>query len=137
MSPKKDKNKMAQYAQVYDVYTSPYQEQAAGGLVTAYVQIKNLFSAPISVMAGVALEHGETPWPTVSMSPDWITLNSAQIYTFSGTFYMPNQNVTIHGYSYWYGADEAWHFDDEKTVLIRLSSQQGVLSNLVVSYGRI
>jgi hypothetical protein len=36
-------------------------------------------------------------------------------FDFSGWFNMPDKTVTIHAYSYWYGADGYWHFDDELT----------------------
>jgi hypothetical protein len=33
---------------------------------------------------------------------------------------MPGGRVTIHAYSYWYGADGYWYFDDEMTKVINL-----------------
>jgi len=52
---------------------------------------------------------------------DWLTYNISpgETHSFDGSFvmpyYPPGKVITIHGYSYWYGQDDSWHFDDEKT----------------------
>lgn len=52
---------------------------------------------------------------------DWLTYNISpgETHSFYGSFvmpyYPPGKVITIHGYSYYYGADNSWHFDDEKT----------------------
>jgi len=35
---------------------------------------------------------------------------------------MPDRAVTIHAYSYWYGADGSWHPDDEMTKAVSLAA---------------
>ena len=35
---------------------------------------------------------------------------------------MPDKKVTIHAYSYYYGADGSWYFDDEMTRVVNLVS---------------
>jgi len=46
--------------------------------------------------------------------------------------------VTIHAYSYYYGADGSWHFDDEMTRVINVvavpASQFGSIE--ITSYAR-
>ena len=51
---------------------------------------------------------------------------------------MPEQKATIHAYSYYYGADSSWHFDDEMTKPIdiaeEIESQFGSIE--ILSYAR-
>ena len=34
---------------------------------------------------------------------------------------MPGKDVTVHAYSYWYGADDLWHLDDQMTKPVDLT----------------
>ncbi len=87
----------------------------AGQRVDIEVRIKNTYSASIGIMAGGALEYGVTPWPTIDYPSYQANVAAGATHTFYGHFTMPDSDVTIHAYSYWYGSDGAWHFDDEKT----------------------
>jgi hypothetical protein len=92
-----------------------------GETVQITVRIKNTYSSPIGIMVGGALEYGVTPWPTINYPTNWANVDAGQTKSFTGSFTMPSSAVTIHAYSYYYGADSAWHFDDELTKSVGLA----------------
>jgi hypothetical protein len=109
---------MAQYADIIEI-VSPSQA-ASGSRVDITVRVKNLYSATIGIMVGGALEYGVSPWPGITFPSNSANVGGGATYSFSGYFYMPDKGVTIHAYSYWYGADGYWHFDDEMTKSVSL-----------------
>ena len=111
---------MAQYAQIVEI-VAPNQA-VSGERVDITVRIKNTYSSAIGIMVGGALEYGVTPWPGITFPENSANVNAGVTHSFSGYFTMPNKAVTIHAYSYWYGADSAWHFDDEKTKSVNLAT---------------
>jgi hypothetical protein len=111
---------MAQYADVIEI-VAPSQA-APGDLVNITVRIKNLYSAPIGIMVGGALEYGVSPWPGITFPSNSANADGGATYSFNGYFYMPDKAVTIHAYSYWYGADGYWYFDDEMTKVVNLAA---------------
>ena len=111
---------MAQYADIIEI-VAPSQA-AAGDLVDITVKVKNLYSAPIGIMVGGALEYGVLPWPDITFPDYYANVDSGVTYSFNGYFYMLDKAVTIHAYSYWYGADGSWHFDDEMTKAVNLAA---------------
>lgn len=122
---------MAQYADIVEI-VAPSQA-APGSRVDITIRIKNLYSAPIGVMVGGALEYGVSPWPGISFSEDSANVNAGVTYSFNGYFYMPENRVTIHAYSYWYGADGYWHVDDELTKVINLVTLTPQVSEFKIS----
>ena len=111
---------MAQYAQIVEI-VAPSQA-VSGERVDITVRIKNTYSAAIGIMLAGALEYGVTPWPCITFPENSANVNGGATHSFSGYFTMPNKAVTIHAYSYWYGADSSWHFDDEKTKSVNLAT---------------
>ncbi|MDD4986701.1 MAG: hypothetical protein PHQ43_13150 [Dehalococcoidales bacterium] len=111
---------MAQYADIIEI-VAPSQA-ASGSRVDITIKVKNLYSAPIGIMVGGALEYGVSPWPGIIFPSDSANVDGGVTYSFNGYFYMPDKTVTIHAYSYWYGADGYWYFDDEFTKVINLAS---------------
>jgi hypothetical protein len=103
---------MALYAEITNIEV--VSSAPAGSRVDVRVTIKNKYSATIGIMVGGTLEYGVTPWPGITFPNDWANFPPGQSYYFDGYFTMPQVNVKIHAYSYWYG-DGSWHFDDEKT----------------------
>jgi len=87
----------------------------AGERVDITVKIKNLYSSAIGIMVGGALEYGATPWPQITYPTDWANVAAGATQSFSGYFTMPSASVKIHAYSYYYGTDGFWHFEDELT----------------------
>jgi hypothetical protein len=122
---------MALHAQINEI-VAPSQA-VSGSRVDITVRIKNLYSATISLMAGGALEYGVSPWPGITYPQNWADVGAGATYSFNGYFYMPNKAVTIHAYSYWYGADSAWHIDDEKTRNVNLAALTPLISEFRIA----
>ena len=104
---------MAQYADIVEI-VAPSQA-TAGNTVSITVRIKNTYSGAMGVMVIGTLEYGVSPWPGIDFPEDYANVSGEATYSFSGSFTMPNSQVTIHAYSYWYGADGYWYYDDELT----------------------
>jgi hypothetical protein len=96
-------------------------EAVAGSRVDMTVKIKNTHAAQMGIMVGGALEYGPTPWPGIEFPTNQVNVPAGGTHSFDGYFTMPDSNVTIHAYSYWYGSDGYWHFDDEKTKNVSLA----------------
>jgi hypothetical protein len=107
-----------------------------GSLVQVRVTIKNKTASAIGIMVGGALEYGVSPWPTISFPNYWANFPAGQSYYFDGTFTMPAFAVVIHAYSYYYGADSSWHFDDEKARNVGLGAEEAQFQSLSVSYAK-
>ncbi len=122
---------MAQYAQIVEI-VAPSQA-LSGERVDITVRIKNTYSAAIGIMVAGALEYGVSPWPGISFPENSTNVNGGATHSFSGYFTMPNKAVTIHAYSYWYGADGAWHFDDEKTKYVSLATLTPQISEFKIA----
>ncbi len=111
---------MAQYADIIDIIAP--SQAAPGDRVDITVRIRNNYSGAIAIMVGGALEYGVSPWPGISFPENSANVDGGVTYSFNGHFYMPDSRVTIHAYSYWYGADGYWYFDDELTKVINLAA---------------
>jgi len=122
---------MALYAQITEI-VAPAQA-LSGSMVDITVKIKNLYSEVISLMVGGGLEYGVSPWPGITYPQSGADVAAGATYSFNGYFYMPDKAVTIHAYSYWYGGDGYWHFDDEKTRAIAIAALTPVLSEFRIS----
>ena len=127
---------MAQYADIVEIVAP--SEAAQGSRVDITVRIKNTYSSAIGIMVGGAQEYGVTPWPGISFPDPSINVSAGVTQSFSGYFTMPDRKVTIHAYSYYYGADGNWHFDDEMTKKVNLlqvpDSEFGSIG--IISYQR-
>ncbi|MBC8477375.1 MAG: hypothetical protein H8D49_03420 [Dehalococcoidia bacterium] len=127
---------MAQYADVIEI-TAPGEAQA-GSRVDITVKVKNTYSAAIGILVGGTLEYGVSPWPGISFPEPSTNVNGGATHSFAGYFTMPDKKVTIHAYSYYYGADGSWHFDDEMTRIVNVvavpASQFGSIE--ITSYSR-
>lgn len=93
----------------------------AGDLVFIEAKVKNKYSATIGILVAGALEYGVSPWPSIEFAGDQANVEAGAVQSFSGYFYMPSSDTTIHIYSYYYGTDGTWHFDDEKTKKITVA----------------
>ena len=122
---------MALYADIIEI-VAPSQA-IAGSKVDITVKIKNTYSAVISIMAGGALEYGVTPWPGIDFPDNWANVDAGATKAFIGSFTMPNSKATIHAYSYWYGSDGSWHFDDELTKVVNLAALTPQVSEFQIS----
>jgi len=113
---------LAQYADIIEI-TAP-SEAAQGSRVDITVKIKNTYSAAIGIMVGGALEYGVSPWPGITFPSPSANVNAGATYSFTGYFTMPDKKVTIHAYSYWYGSDGSWYYDDEMTKAVNLTEER-------------
>lgn len=105
----------------------------AGSLVQIKVTIRNKYSSELGIRVYGELEHG---WPTISFPTDWANFPAGASYYFSGSFTMPAHDSAIYIYSYYYGYDYLWHFDDERTKSISLSVVEAQFQNLMCSYAK-
>jgi len=112
---------MAYYADIVEIIAP--SEAKPGGRVDITVRIKNTYSSSVGIMAGGALECGVSPWPGISFPDPSANVDGGATHSFSGDFTMPDKRVTIHAYSYYYGSDGYWHFDDEMTRTINLAEE--------------
>ena len=111
---------IAMYATIVSV--SAPASALAGERVDIQVKIRNDYSSSIGIMVGGALEYGVSPWPGITFSVNQANVDFGVTYAFNGYFTMPDKDVTLHAYSYYYGSDGYWHFDNEKTVSVELSA---------------
>jgi hypothetical protein len=127
---------MAQYADIVEI-VAPGEAQA-GSRVDITLKVKNTYSSAIGILVGGALEYGVSPWPGISFAEPSTNVNGGTTHSFAGYFIMPDKKVTIHAYSYYYGADGSWHFDDEMTKVVNVvavpASQFGSIE--ITSYAR-
>ena len=111
---------MAQYADIIEM-TAP-GEAVQGGQVNITVKIKNTYSSAIGIkVVGVPEYEGLPSGLYIQFPVQSDNVNAGTTYSFSGYFTMPDKKVTIHIYSYWYGADNLWHLDDEMTKVVNLT----------------
>jgi hypothetical protein len=122
---------MATYAQITEI-VAPAQAYP-GSRVDITVKVKNLYTSVISLMVGGALEYGVSPWPGLTYPQSGADVEGGVTYSFNGYFYMPDKSVTIHAYSYWYGGDGYWHFDDEKTRGVSLAALTPLVSEYKIT----
>ena len=112
---------MAQYADIIEI-VAPSEAQA-GSRVDITVKIKNTHSTAISMkVVGVPEYDGLPPGLYISFPVQSVNVNAGSTYSFGGYFTMPDKKVTIHAYSYWYGADGYWHSDDEMMEAVNLAA---------------
>jgi len=122
---------VALYAEITEIVAP--SSAAAGSRVDIQVKIKNKYTSAIGMMVGGALEYGVSPWLGITFPTSTANVNAGVTCIFSGYFTMPSKGVTIHAYSYWYGADGTWHFDDEKTKNVSLTpAYKGTITSVVI-----
>ena len=112
---------MANYADIIEIIAPA--EAPIGSRVDITVRIKNTYSSSVGIMAGGALEYGVSPWPGIRFPDPSTNVAGVTTYSFTGYFTMPEKKATIHAYSYYYGADGSWHFDDEMTKTIDITEE--------------
>ncbi len=122
---------MSTYAQITEI-VAPAQAYP-GSRVDITVKVKNLYTSVISLMVGGALEYGVSPWPDVIYPQSGADVAGGATYSFNGYFYMPDKSVTIHAYSYWYGGDGYWHYDEEKTRGVSLVALTPLVSEFKIT----
>jgi hypothetical protein len=111
---------VAQYADIIEI-VAPSQA-AQGSRVDITVKIKNIYSAAIGIkVVGVPEYEGLPSGLYIQFPIQSDNVNAGATYSFGGYFTMPDKKVTIHIYSYWFGADNLWHLDDEMTKVVNIA----------------
>jgi len=105
---------------------------APGSTVTISITVKNLYSSTIGIMARGALDYGVTPWPTINCPDNSDNIPGGGSLTVQCSFTMPEDDVVIHAYSYYYSL-QGYVFDDEKTKKVNVETKP-VFSNLKVTF---
>jgi len=122
------------YTEVTDIFGP--SKVIPGSRVDITARIKNLYSSTIGILVGGALEYGVSPRPGVTFPSDQANVSGGASHDFAGYFTMPSKTVRLHVYSYYYGSDGTWHFDDERVVTIEILTG-AEFRNLNVSYSRV
>lgn len=122
---------MAQYADIIEI-VAPSQA-VSESRVDITIKVKNTYSGAIAIMVGSGLEYGVSPWPGIDFPENWANVDGGVVHSFNGYFVMPDARVTIHAYSYWYGADGYWHFDDEMTKSVNLAALTPQVSDFQIA----
>ena len=124
------------YAEITSLVVDPVKAYT-GQYVSVTIAIKNTLSYAITVMAGGAYDYGQSPWTTLTFpSSTTATISGGYTRSFLAYFWMPSKACTVHAYSYFYGSDGAYHFDDEVTASVALQTT-AVFSNLSVTYSKV
>jgi hypothetical protein len=117
---------MADYAQI--VLIEARDSAAQGDLVSIAVQVKNLADYGFYVSL-----TGDRNGSGITFSPGYSGIDGGAIFTFYGSFFMPNQNVTITVTSWWWGEDNAWHQDETKTKTVTLATLTPLVSEFKIT----
>ncbi len=97
----------------------------AGDLITVMVRVKNLYTAPASI--AITGKYDNTVF---SFDPEYSSVGAGSSYTASGQFTMPNKNVRVKVWSfYWTGTE--WYQDDYSYVDIALGAPPGVYAGTI------
>ncbi|MBA7666997.1 hypothetical protein ES703_75082 [subsurface metagenome] len=102
----------------------------AGETVPVTIKIRNKYSASVHVAAIGIYDSEERfiDWPDY-----WIP--AGETHPFSGSFIMPDRDVTIHAYSYYEDADGYWYPDDEAEKAVSLAEVfNGTISRKELEY---
>jgi len=99
-----------------------------GEIVSVTVRIKNTWTDYVHI-AAVGVRDSEERF--IDWLDQWVP--SGQTYSFSGSFTMPNEDITIHLYSLYEDIEGYWRFDDEEEKVITLEAGWQFLSSKIVT----
>lgn len=88
---------------------------AYGDLVTIEVKVKNLADYPIYISVTGQYDGVDTPF-----SPDYATVGAGATYSFTSSFTMPNNDVRVRVWSWYWPPMDVWYQDDYGFVDIAL-----------------
>jgi hypothetical protein len=113
------------YTSILNFNSSPTHGKV-GDLITVSIEVKNTYSGPVSIKAGMTYEIGQNLYAEVSYKTSTIgTVAAGQSLIVTGTFTMPANDCTIHGYSYYYGTDGVYHEEQGVTSMVVLDTLRG------------
>ena len=79
---------------------------ASGDLVTVQVRVRNLHTTAIYIAVTGQYDSVDIPF-----SPDYATVGAGATYSFTSSFTMPNNDVRLRAWS-WYWTGTEWAQDD-------------------------
>ncbi|MBA7634817.1 hypothetical protein ES703_42415 [subsurface metagenome] len=91
-------------------------EALAGEQVTIQVVVKNLYSIAIYIAV-----TGRYDGVDITFSPSYATVDAGETYTFTASFSMPNKDIRLDAWSF-YWAEPTWYEDDHEYVGISLKA---------------
>ena len=89
-------------------------EALAGQVVEIQARVQNLAGYDIYISPSAKFDN-----TLLYLNPDYAIVGAGQVYSFSGSFTMPNKVVRIYVWSYYWDGEE-WRWDDEAYVDIAL-----------------
>jgi hypothetical protein len=107
---------MGAYLQITSV-TGPAQA-SSGSSVTLNVYVKNVWTSDIAYVDVTAASDGIK---FASLPIQRVNAGQTGVWTF--TFTMPSSSVTFAIGAYYWGTDNAWHSDDTKYIIVKLSGE--------------
>ena len=90
-------------------------EAAYGDLVSIEARVRNLAGFAIYISTSGKFDN-----TIFNLAPEFATVGLGETYSFSGSFSMPNRDVRVYVWSY-YWTGEAWQLDDEGYIDIALA----------------
>lgn len=116
------------YTDIVDIVAP--SSAVAGETVPVTIKIRNKYSASVHVAAiGI--------YDTEERFIDWLDywIPAGATHSFSGSFIMPDRDVTIHAYSYYKDVDGYWRYDDEAEKPVSLAEVfAGTISGMELEY---
>ncbi|MBA7619438.1 hypothetical protein ES703_26777 [subsurface metagenome] len=121
---------MAQYADIVEIVAP--SEAVEGSIVNVTIKIRSLWDDYLQAAAkGVFDAEVFLDWEEYIIPP-------GGIHSFSGSFIMPNSDVTIHAFSYYKAVDGFWYWDDEAIKDVKLAEVfEGTISRKELKYDAI
>ncbi|MBA7691915.1 hypothetical protein ES703_100471 [subsurface metagenome] len=101
------------YTEIVDIIAPA--EAAYGDLVTIEARVKNLYSTYIYISTSGKFDNG-----IFYLYPEYYSVGAGATHSFSGSFSMPNRDVRVYVWSYYWTGEE-WYLDDEGYVDIALA----------------
>ncbi|GAI60043.1 unnamed protein product [marine sediment metagenome] len=98
---------------------------AYGDLVNIEVRVRNLHTGPIYIAVDAQYNGSR-----ISFSPEYASVGAGATYSFTGSFSMPNNDVRLHVWSYYWTGEE-WHDDDYSYVDIALAAPPEVYAGTI------
>ncbi len=100
-------------------------EADAGDLVNVEVRARNLHTGPIYISVA-----GQYNGALISFSPDYATVEAGATYSFTASFTMPNNDIRLNIWSYYWTGEE-WYPDDYSYVDIALVAPPEVYAGTI------
>lgn len=114
------------YTDIVDIVAP--SSATAGETVLVTIKIKNIWTASIHV-AAIGIYDTEVRF--IDWLDYWIPAGST--HSFSGSFAMPDRDITIHAYSYYEAEDGGWYFDDEASKDVSVAAPPEVYAGTITA----